>query len=83
MIPLGTMQSAAGEPDSLPSPDNQMEGGCKTAQAKPRRSASLRLCWAQPYLQKVRETGDPTYWSGGKAEEAPTALDLKPDDFAR
>ena len=33
------------------------------------------------YLQKVRETGDPTYY--GKTEEALTrALDLQPDDFA-
>jgi tetratricopeptide (TPR) repeat protein len=33
------------------------------------------------YLQKVRETGDPTYY--GKAEKALNrALDLNPDDFA-
>jgi Tfp pilus assembly protein PilF len=33
------------------------------------------------YLQKVRETGDPTYY--GKTEEALSrALDLQPDDFA-
>jgi tetratricopeptide (TPR) repeat protein len=64
----------------LSSSDNQMETLQERLKQNPDDQRAYVLLGAA-YLQKVRETGDPTYY--GKTEEALTrALDLQSDDFA-
>ena len=68
------------ESQASSSTDNQVE----TLQARLKQNPDDERAYVllgAAYLQKVRETGDPTYY--GKTEEALTrALDLQPDDFA-
>jgi len=68
------------ESQSSSSTDNRVE----TLQARLKQNPDDERAYVllgAAYLQKVRETGDPTYY--GKTEEALTrALDLQSDDFA-
>jgi tetratricopeptide (TPR) repeat protein len=68
------------EIQSISSTESQMETLQQRLKQNPDDQRAYVLLGAV-YLQKVRETGDPTYY--GKSEEALTrALDLQPDDFA-
>ena len=68
------------EIQSLANTDGQMETLQQRLRQNPDDQRAYVLLSAV-YLQKVRETGDPTYY--GKTEEAlRRALDLRPDDFA-
>ena len=68
------------ESQAISSADNRLE----TLQARLKQNPDDERAYVllgAAYLQKVRETGDPTYY--GKTEEALTrALDLQSDDFA-
>ena len=80
---IGDSASSAGivaEIQSISSPDSQIETLQQRLKKNPDDQRAYVLLGAV-YLQKVRETGDPTYY--GKTEEAlRRALDLQPDDFA-
>ena len=68
------------ESQTASSTDNQVETLQERLKQNPDDQRAYVLLGAA-YLQKVRETGDPTYY--GKTEEALTrALDLQSDDFA-
>ena len=70
----------AAEIQSMANTDGQMETLQQRLRQNPDDQRAYVLLGAV-YLQKVRETGDPTYY--GKTEEAlHRALDLQPDDFA-
>jgi tetratricopeptide (TPR) repeat protein len=70
----------AAENQALSGSGNQLETLQQRLKQNPDDQRAYVLLGAA-YLQKVRETGDPTYY--GKAEEALNrALDLNPDDFA-
>ena len=70
----------AAESQAISKTDNRVE----TLQERLKQNPDDQRAYVQlgaAYLQKVRETGDPTYY--GKTEAAlGRALDLQPDDFA-